>query len=245
MSEHDVIPKDDPNGQHHRPGLYVPSQTIVGSSQDPEALDDARVLSLITQAHVAGRGPLEAARYAANQSVHPSQNWAGLCGMFTRSCLDIPARDPSAVAMFWGADPDSRHRTTDADDAPEGHPFCWAGGSEGFGHIDLPAWPFPSGNPGAWSNDLVTVGRINKVDRNAPTFTWHQKPLGYLDELNGYDLKTRKPKDSKPYKGLQRSINNKEHALETAKAEHDAHDVKVLKASIARDKRLYEKLRHS
>jgi len=229
-----------------RPMLYLPAQSFHASgTQDAEALDLPRVATLLsTGVQVAGRGPFAAAKWARGQSMNPSQDWTGQCGAFTRSCLDIPPRDPSAIAMWWGADPDSRHPMVNADNGHIGHPFVWAGGSEGFGHIDLMVWPFPSGNPGAWSNDLVRVGKIDKVDRNAPRDQWGQHPKGELDELNGYDVKSLKPKDSKPYVGVERAIQNLGMSLETAKDEQDEHDRRVIRASIKHLEHLHQVLRH-
>lgn len=235
---------DDPDLQHPRPTAYIP-EPAYGGSQDPDALDDTRVLSLITSTLVAGRTGFQACVWARGQSEQPDQDYEGLCGVFTRSALDIPPRDPSAIAMWFGADPESRHPASNADDAPHGHPFVWAGGSKGFGHIDLPAWPFPDGNPGAWSNDLVRTGGIDKVDRNAPQTVWGQTPKGWLDELNGYDLRTGKPKDSKPYLALERAAHNIGVALDTAEHEHDAHDIDVLTRQLHRLERLSHTLKHS
>ena len=246
MPTNPVMPLDDPDGLHERPHDYATYAAIQGDNQDPAAASATNLLASLTGApKVAGRTALEACVWARGQSERPSQSWLGLCLAFVHEALDIPALFPTAIAAWWGADPDSRHPDTNADDAIHGHPFVWAGGSKGFGHIDLPAWAFPGGRPGAWSNDLVREGQIDKVDRNAPQTVWGQRPKGWLDELNGYDLQTGKPKQNKPYLALEAAIHNIGTALDTAEHQHDTHDIKVLTAEMHRLQRLAHTLKHA
>jgi hypothetical protein len=157
MPNQPAMPKDDPEGRHLRPKLLTLPEPA-GNGQDPDALDDQRVLSLITTHLEAGRGPLQAATWARGESEHRTRDWTGQCGVFVRSALDIPPRDPSAIAMWFGADPDARHPMTDPDQGDPGHPFIWSGGE--FGHIGLLAWPFPAGKHEMVAHDIEVLTKL-------------------------------------------------------------------------------------
>lgn len=191
----------------------------------------------------------EALTYAQDQAARPSFDWTGYCQMFVRSCYGIPALFGSAWAQWLGADGEDKHVGGSPADAPVGSALCFKGTGP-YGHIDLAARPFDNGAPAAWSNDLVTYGDIDKVFRSAPTSNWGQPYLGYLTAVNDYDLQLRankppKPKQTQRYHAVDKALNRIGHALETAKAQHDAHDVRVLEREVERLTRMYENLRRS
>ena len=191
----------------------------------------------------------EALLVAQREAVNPSQNWAGYCQKFVRTTYGIPPLFSSAWAQWLGADDEDKHVGGHPDDAPLGSALCFKGTGP-YGHIDLAARPFRSGKEGAWSNDLVDYGRIDKVLRTAPTSQWNQRYLGYLTAVNDYDLQLRTtrpaiPKQDKRYLSVDKAINNLERALMTAKLNHDTEDIETLQRNIRRLKKLYETLRHA
>lgn len=236
---------DMPDGQ-------VPEPEPPGGVQDPDAplggADDARALALFAQP-VAPRNAPEAITWYAGQHTNPAQDYHALCLQFSRLGRDIPAQQPYAYAGWLAVDDDSKHVGGNPDDAPLGA-FLFFKGVPLFGHIMPGTRDFPSGRGGAWSNDLVRDGQIDKVLRTAPVTRWGQRYLGWTSELNGYDLQVGKvappkPKDTHPYKALERAAHNIGVALDTAKAEHDAADVEKLRALIKRTEVLSHKLKHS
>lgn len=192
----------------------------------------------------------ESFAFAHSQAVNPTQDWTGYCQMFVRSCWGIPALFGSAWAQWLGADDEDKHIGGDIHDAPVGSALCFKGSSP-FGHIDHAAPEFKNGNCGAWSNDLVTYGHIDKVLREAPTTEWGQKYLGYLTAVNDYDLQLKKaappkPKQDKRYKSIEKAINRLEdHALKQARQDKDFSDVKQIQREIKDLKALYAKIRHA
>lgn len=187
--------------------------------------------------------------YCRVQHANPTQNWEGYCQMFTRSGWAIPPLFGSAWAQWLGADDEDKHPGTDPSKAPLGAALCFKGDSP-FGHIMPGARPFKTGVDAAWSNDLVTVGKIDKVARTAPVTAWGQRYLGYLTAVNHYDLnlstgKPAKPKDTKRYAGIDRAIQRLQGARTVARREHDEKDVALLGDEIRRLKRMHDRLRHS
>lgn len=196
---------------------------------------------------VTARNFQDALEYAQAQHAHPTKNWKNWCLVFVRSSYGIPAMFGSAYAAWVGAEPEGRHPGGDPADAPLGAALCFKG-SGPFGHIDLAARQ--TGANGSWSNDIVHVGKIDKVPRNAPVKAWGHHYLGYLTEVNGWDLnlhakKPAKPKQNKKYKGLAKAIDGLEDALRGAKNTHDAQDIKTFEAELKRLKEQYSKLRRS
>lgn len=190
----------------------------------------------------------EAFDFAMHQARNPSRDWTNYCQMFVRMSWGIPALYGSAYAQWLGADDSAKHVGGDIDEVPAGAGLCFKG-SNPAGHIDLAANPFKSGSSAAWSNDLVTVGDIDKVHRNAPLRAWGQRYLGWLEEINGYEIdlknnKPPKPKQNKRYLAVDRAINRMERALHTAQNQHDHHDIKLLKKEITHLHKLYAELRH-
>jgi hypothetical protein len=182
----------------------------------------------------------EALAFARRQHDNPTQDWTGLCQMFVRSAYGVGSGFGSARAQWLGCDPEDRHPGGHVADAPLGSLLCFAGGSQGYGHIELAARDFASGAPGAWSNDLIRTGRIHKVHRAAPVTKWGQSYSGWITAVNDVDL--RMPQNQ-VYAGIRRAIANLEAARETARDQSDAADVRVLTEEIARQKRLYDTLR--
>jgi hypothetical protein len=173
---------------------------------------------------------------------HRSRDWTGLCQMFVRRCYGVGPLFGSARAQWLGCDPEDRHPGGHPADAPLGSLLCFAGGSKGFGHIELAARDLPSGAPGAWSNDLLRgrVGFIDKVHRDAPITKWGQTYSGFITAVNDVDL--RMPQKTH-YAAIQTAINRLGAARDTARAQSDAADVKVLDAEIVRLQGLYDTLR--
>lgn len=177
-----------------------------------------------------------------------ADDWEGFCQAFVRSCYGINSLFGSAWAQWNGADPEDRHPGGNPADAPLGAALCFKG-SGPFGHIDLAARPFPRGAAGAWSNDLVRHGQIDKVLRTDPTTHWGQRYLGWLSAVNDVDLplsdprKRARPRQAKRYAAIETAMRNLEASLATARRQHDAADVRVLEVEIARLDRLHKTLR--
>lgn len=189
----------------------------------------------------------QALHFYQQQARNPTQDWEAFCQMLFRLAYQVPALYGSAFAQWQAAD----HKvvTTDLDSAPVGAGLCTKG-SNPAGHIFDAAYPFRSGLSGAWSNDLVVTGKVNKVHRNAPMIHWGHSPLGYVLEVNEYELdlthgKPPKPKQNKRYLAVKVAITKMERSLETAKRQKDAHDVRLLTKEIKDLKVLYSRLRHS
>lgn len=186
----------------------------------------------------------QALAYAKDQRDHETYDWTGYCQKFVRSCYGLPGMFGSAWAQWLGADPEDRHVGGNILDAPVGAGLCFKG-SGPYGHIMLAAR-----NDGAWSNDLVTAGDINFVDRDRPTTKWGQEYLGWLSAINNYDLDLRtgkepKPRQTKHYASVAKAINNMETAVENAVKRGDHKDARVLRAEMRDLKELYSLLRHS
>lgn len=178
----------------------------------------------------------------------PTGNWGGWCLIDSRMSYNIPPLALSAWAAWLAADDDAKHPTTNFDDAPVGAALITKG-TNPAGHIYIAAFPFKSGNSGAWSNDIVETGMLNKVHRDAPVGAWNHQRIGWMDEINGYDLRLKekkppKPKQDKPYKRVALAIDRLEGALATAKTQHDQHDVRILRREVAHLKKQYALLRH-
>lgn len=178
-------------------------------------------------------------------------SWENLCLGFVRSAWDVRPMFGSAFAAWMGADPADRHPGGRPEDAPVGAALCFKG-SNPAGHIDLAAWPFRNGVAAAFSNDLVRLGHIDKVRRDAPVTHWGQRYLGWLSAVNDVDLPLgghptakAKPKQTKRYAALATAMKNIETSLGTAKREHDAADVKLLEDEYQRLHGLWVRLRRS
>lgn len=182
----------------------------------------------------------EALAAARAEHAHPSQDWTGECQHFTRFIYQIGPGFGSARAQFLGCDPEDRHEGGHPADAPIGSILHFKGGSKGFGHAMPAAHDFPNGSPGAWSNDLLRTGFIDKVNRNAPVTKWKQEYTGWCTAINDVDL--RMPQNQ-VYSALKAAIGRINVALETAQAQSDADDAKVLTAEIARLQNMYDTLR--
>lgn len=191
----------------------------------------------------------EALHYAMGQAAHPSRDWTNYCQMFVRLCYGVPALYGSAYAQWLGADDANKHVGGDPNNAPVGSLLCTKG-TNPAGHIYLAANPFKSGASGAWSNDLVVVGDIDKVHRDAPMTHWGHHYLGYITEVSGYDIDPKrkhppKPKQDKRYLAVDHAITRMERALKTAQDQKDHHDIRLLKKEIKDLHELYSTLRHS
>jgi hypothetical protein len=181
------------------------------------------------------------------QHANPTQDWYEMCLALSRTVYDIPPLFSSAYASWLGCDPDSKHVGGDPNHAPVGAALIYKG-SGAFGHIMIAANPNGSVS-GAWSNDLVRKGKVDYVHRTAPTFVWGEKYLGYMTEINGYELDLThgappKPKQDKHYKAVEKAIERLQAARDLAKHQHDQHDRDALNKQIKALHHLYSVLRH-
>lgn len=181
----------------------------------------------------------QAFAFARAQHASGTLRWARRCQEFVHDAYGVGPLFGSAYAQWLGAHPADRHPGGNPADAPLGSLLCTKGVSP-YGHIYIAARDFRNGSPGAWSNDLVVTGRIDKVNRNAPMTHWGHRYLGYITSVNGVDL--RMPQN-RQYTGIHAAIDRLGAALDTAKAQSDAEDVKVLSDEIANLQRLYDTLR--
>jgi hypothetical protein len=78
-----------------------------------------------------------------------SRNWQGICLVFTRTCLGVPARYASAIIAWTRVTPSNRHGGTNP---PQGVPVFWDVGVHG--HVALSA-----GGGYRWSTDILRKGR--------------------------------------------------------------------------------------
>lgn len=187
-----------------------------------------------------------ALKFYRDQARNPTQSWDGFCQMLARMSYGIPALYGSAFAQWLGAD--SKHKTTDLNQAPVGSFLCTKGANPA-GHIFIAARPFKNGTSGGWSNDIVRQGEVDKCARNAPHDHWSHTNLGFILEINEHELdlthgKPPKPKQNKRYEAVKVAIGKMEKALETAQRQKDHHDVRILTREINDLKRLYRNLRH-
>lgn len=198
----------------------------------------------------------ESMTFAQRQHASGTDEWLGLCQKFTRSGWGIGPLFGSAAAQWHGADPEDRFPGTDPDKAPIGSALCFLGGSRGFGHIMPTSRDFPSGRPGAWSNDLVRAGRIDKVRRTAPVTAWGHRYVGYILAVNDVDLRApqrrRYPRLGSAIERLGLAHDDLEHARAQAAARSDAADVtaitaeiRAINAEINRLKTAYDTLRRT
>lgn len=137
----------------------------------------------------------QALTFAQHQHSNPSRDWTGYCQMFCHDVYGVGGGYASAIAQWHGAPASHKHVGGDPDTAPVGSLLCFVRtNGTGFGHIMLAARDFPNGTAGAWSNDLVRTGKIDKVARTAPITEWGHKYLGYIWTVNGYEIELPQPK---------------------------------------------------
>ena len=187
----------------------------------------------------------QALAYAKAQRERPSRSWEGYCQMFVRKAYGIDSLYGSAIAQWYGLASGDKHAGGHPDDAPVGSALFFAGGK--YGHVMLAGGPFKNGTKGAWSNDLVRLGKIDKVRRTAPITAWGHRYLGYGTAINGIDLRYKTPPLKTPplkkYISIAQAVDRMEAALERAVKDGDKSDIKVLKAEIKHLKHLHDTLR--
>lgn len=186
----------------------------------------------------------QAMAYFQAQAAHPDHSWEDRCLELQRTAWAIPPLNPTAYAAYLTVDPAHLHKGGSPDDAPVGA-FLFSKGSNPAGHIWDAARPFPSGATAGWSNDLLTVGAVDKVHRNAPMTKWGHSWLGWSDEVNGYVIDLTKPA-SKPVAKHQRRYLAVKHAIERLEEQMQTlHGVDHKQAAkdIERLKKLYADLR--
>jgi hypothetical protein len=133
----------------------------------------------------APRSVAQALAFAQSEHDHPTRSWFRDCLLFVQSCYTIPARDATAYDAWLNTPAAHKHVGGDPNDAPVGAGLCYKG-VDPAGHIMLAG--HITGTEGAWSNDLVHDGAIDKVDRHAPITKWGHTYLGYITQIEGYDL---------------------------------------------------------
>lgn len=131
----------------------------------------------------------QALAYARHEHFTNHDVWEGMCLNFVRNCYGIPPKYATAWEAWVNCPSAHKHPGTSPYHAPVGAALCFRGGSKGYGHIMLAARPFPNGTHAAWSNDLVSWGSIDKVQRNAPVTHWGQTYVGYITQVNGVNLR--------------------------------------------------------
>jgi hypothetical protein len=138
----------------------------------------------------------QALAVAREEHSRPSEDWTGYCQMFCRTVYGIEPGFGTAYKQWLGTPDRLRFPGGHPSQAPVGSLLCYKG-SSAAGHIMLAAPPFRNGVTAAWSNDLVTWGKIDKVSRTAPITAWRQDYLGYILSINGHEivLPTKREKD--------------------------------------------------
>lgn len=123
----------------------------------------------------------QTAREAVDRANRSSSNSAGMCLMYVRTWLDIPAREGDAIAAWNTAQ--HKHavgRDRDALSPPRGAPVFWRGGSAGHGHIALAV-----SNTFARSTDTTTTGHVTTALLNWWRVNWGLTYLGWTEDVNG------------------------------------------------------------
>lgn len=108
-------------------------------------------------------------------------NTPGMCLMYVRTWLDIPAKEPDAIAAWNGA----KHKHVNGKDAdaqkpPRGAPVFWR---NGHGHIALAV-----NNDNGRSTDTTTTGKVSTQDGDWWRLHWGKDYLGWTEDLNGVDI---------------------------------------------------------
>lgn len=159
----------------------------------------------------------------------------------------------SAYAQWLNTSPANRHPGGDPADAPLGALLC-SKGSGPFGHIWTAARQFRrTDTDGGWGPDMNPneFGGVSKFRRDAPMTVWGHTYLGYITEINGWELdlshtkKKPKPLQNKRYLRLQNIIEMYDRSIETAKKDRDKADVAALRKQQRAAKALYSKIKHS
>lgn len=236
-----------------------PEAYLHGEQPVPQPYQDVPIdlrLPSLASAHVSPNDWKQALAWFQREADKPfgqapteSGTWLGWCLVDARMSFSVPPLAKSAWASWLIADDDAKHVTSDLSKAPYGAALI-SKGSSPFGHIWIAARPFPNGEPAAWSNDLVRHGHLDKVHREAPRDVWSHKIIGWMTEINGYDLRIKenkppKPKQDKRYKAIAVAINRLEHAREVARKDHDHQDAQHLTQEIRDLKELYAEARHA
>lgn len=115
--------------------------------------------------------------------------WYGLCLVFVRTALGIPALYPSAIAAWNGA----TKRHTGNGTPPAGAPVFWS--SRTFGHIALSV-----GGGRILSSDILRRGHVDEVPIGTIAARWGLTYLGWTEDLNGWpvDVAGRTPTPPPP-----------------------------------------------
>lgn len=112
----------------------------------------------------------------------PTQDWEAMCLRFVRTCLGVPARYSYATQAYQHTT--KRGGTTG--DPPPAVPIWWAGGR--YGHVALSA-----GGGYCWSNDILRVGKVDKVTISTITRGWGMDYKGWTEDINGVDVYAAAP----------------------------------------------------
>lgn len=129
----------------------------------------------------------EALAWYQQQNRAPRRSWENDCQEAFRTSYGMGPVFGTAYKQWLGVPKGLKVIGGNPDDAPVGSGLCYKG-KGAAGHIMLAAYPFENGVAGAWSNDLLHVGHIDKVSRRAPITVWGHKYLGYILSVNGREI---------------------------------------------------------
>lgn len=112
---------------------------------------------------------------------------AGFCLGTVRRAFDAPGMLNATPAggtakMAWDRANNRQEFDGDYDAVPAGWPFCYAGGSKGYGHIVVTA-----GNGKAYGTDgkRFRIGHVDLISLKQPVVAWGMRPLGIIGDING------------------------------------------------------------
>lgn len=108
-------------------------------------------------------------------------NTPGMCLMYVRTWLEIPAGNPDAIAAWNSAK--RKHvngKDKDAQHPPKGAPVFWR---NGHGHIALAV-----NEDHGRSTDTFTTGHVSTADGDWWRIHWGKDFLGWTEDLNGVTI---------------------------------------------------------
>lgn len=124
----------------------------------------------------------DAVAWAANQVIHPSQNWKDMCLKFVRSSFDAPGMGGTALGA-WGR---AAHKHAGDLNPPRAVPFFFDDGhGGGQGHVVLAL-----GDGTCFSSDARRVGMIDRVTLASIHSNWGMRMLGWTEDINGVIVHT-------------------------------------------------------
>lgn len=122
----------------------------------------------------------DAEAFAHRQHERPAQNWHNMCQGFSRQCVGAPAFGASARLAFNGIA--AKHRR-DSSPPPAGSIAYYGPADHGFGHA-----VFVVDDGWVWSNDILRVGKIDRVRWDVFPARWGLEYRGWIDRCPAGDL---------------------------------------------------------